>query len=241
MTVSTTQVHDYSLSTLARLAFRTAALIGPYQDIDQVQQGWAGELLDLIVNQMQIKGLFAKTIDFETVTLVTNSFQYTMAADVLDVTGPAMFIDASQTDLTQATAETPVTPMTRDEWQTLSSKDAEGPPTRYYVHRVSTPPVIYLWPVPSSRESGAHIRFQKHRLRKTSSDLSKTGDFEQYWQKYFVYALAHELALASAMPMDRVTYLAVQTKNLLDECVGYSKQRPPQQLVFSHPTRWRTP
>src|SRR6185436_7825370 len=145
-----------------------------------VQQSWASELLDLIVNRMQTKGLFAKVIDFEPVTLVNDQFQYTMAGDVLDITGPAMFIDATQADITRATSETPVTPMTRDEWQTLSTKSAEGPPTRYYVHRVGTPPTVYLWPTPGATEAGGHIRFQKHRLRKTSSDPTKTGDFEQY-------------------------------------------------------------
>lgn len=238
MTLATANAQDLSIARISLLAFRQASIVGPYQGITQEQQSWASDLLDVLVNETHTRGAFAKAVAFETIELQQGIFKYTVSADALDIIGPAMFIDNTQTNLEQATAETPVTPMVRDEWQTLSTKSASARPQRYYLHRELTPPEIYLWPVPSASEHLAHIRFEKHRLRRTNSDASKTMDFEQYWHSYFVYRLAQEIAFSSAMPMERVSYLAKQAGEALAYCSGAAKQRPPQQLVFFHSTRW---
>lgn len=234
MTIASSTAVEFKISDLVLLAYRESALVGPYQDVTTEQQAWAAKLLQLIVDKLSTKGLFAKTVEFVNVALTSGTFQYTVDADAVDIIGAGAYIDPSQADLTKASGETPVLPILRDEWQMLTAKDSTGRPVKYYLHRDASPPVIYLWPIPSSSEAGGHIRFEKHRLRASNLDPTKTADFERYWSLYFVFALAERLSFGSALPMDRVAYLNGKAEQALADCIAYSKQRPIQRFVIRH-------
>lgn len=239
MALATTNETGIGVANLVLQGFRKASLVGEYEQLSSERQMAGLKELDLVTKHLHTEGLFAMVKEFETILLQTGIFQYPVSSSALDIIGPGMFIDVSQSDITKASGETPVIPMLMEEWHTLSAKDASSRPQRYYLHRDTTPPVVYLWPIPSATENGAHVRLIKHRLRATSSQANTSLDFELFWEQALVYALAHELALNGGLPLDRVQYLAMQRDLKLAKCKGYAKPRPPQQFVMRHPTRSR--
>lgn len=237
MTTASSPAAEFSIAQILLLGFRKAAIVGPYQNLSLEQQSWGAQELQAIVDKLATKGLFAKVIEFTYVNVVAGTTQYTMDADAIDIIGAGMFIDPNADGSlapNQGDGETPVIPMLREEWQTLSTKTTTSRPVKYYLHRDASPPVAYIWPVPSASENNGKIRFEKHRLRASNLDASKTPDFERYWVQYFTYAVAHEVSLGSALPMDRVQYLAVKAEQHLADCLSYSKQRPNQRFVVRH-------
>jgi len=237
MTVSTTAAKELNINQIVLLAHRAASLVSAYQNVTESQRLAALDLLETIVNGTATQGRFARVMDWRSVTLVTAQWQYPMPTDVIDVVETAMWIDPTQV-VTLPAREIPVTPVSRGEWQVLQPKDAEGPPSRYYCHRETDPVTIYIWPNPTATEAGGVIRFPCHRLRATMAEGQKTPDFERFWQQYFIYELAHQLAVASAIDTERCTYLGGLAQQKLRDCRGTSNQQGVQYLQFGHSTPW---
>jgi hypothetical protein len=227
-----TRTHEFNVGQICRLAYREASLLSVYQDMTAQQSSAAVDFLELIVHSVEAEGLFARSIEFETVTLADGDDDYNLSVNTLDVTGTAMYIPPGQTMV-----ELPVEPMSREQWQEIGVRDVEAPPTRYYVHRTATVLELRLWPTPGASENLGTIRLQSHRLRADVSDTAATPDFERYWADYLVEKLAAKLARSNALGLDRVQELEGMAARALAKCRGKSNEGTPQQLVIRHGRR----
>src|SRR5262249_13603048 len=161
------------------------------QDVDQVKGSYARDRLDTILKELEVEGLFAKSISFETITLVSGQFQYDLPSDALDAVGIGMYIDPSQASSNPQNAnELPVKDMRREEWQVLTRKDATGRPLKSFCHRVNVVPQVWYWPVPGSSEAGGIVRHQVHRLRADTTLGTVKPDYELYWNQFFIWELS---------------------------------------------------
>ncbi len=240
MTVSTSSTFTFSIGQIVTMAYRGAALLTAYQSPTLQQTGVALDEFERIVNSTQAKGLFARTVDFYNLQpLVENQFVYTVPLNILDVVGAGMYIDLTQTDISRASAETQVLPMSRETWQELSGKGAQGRPTMYYPHRVSDQVQIYIWPLPSAVEAGGAIRFQIHRYRADVRDPSATTDYERFWVDWLTSELSARLAKANGMSIQRIQLLMADAASKLRDCRGMSNQRVSQQFVPRHRAGYR--
>lgn len=228
-----TRVHEFNVGQICRLAYREASLLSVYNDMTSQQSSAAVDFLSLIVHSIEAEGIFARTIEFEEITLVASQDAYSLSASTLDVTGLAMYVPPGQ-----SIVELPLQPMSREQWQEIGVRETEGPPTRFYIHRTSSTLEARLWLTPGTAEAGGIVRLQSQRLRSDMSDTSATPDFERYWADYLVQKLAAKLARSNALGLDRVQELEGMAQRSLAKCRGKSNQGTPQQFVLRHGRRW---
>lgn len=222
----------FTISQVVRMAYRQSMLISDYQQPSDAQSRHARDLLSLLSLHTQTKGLLAHAVGFTEITLVADQYIYDLPADVLDVVQTAALIPTGVVD--PANGELNVSPMTRDEWQSLSAKGAQGMPTLYYVDRTGDNVAVRIWPVPSSTEAGGRIRFQTHHFRANMDQGQYTPDFEKYWSMWLTYALAGELAVGNALPVERVQMLQAKAQALFQDCRAYGMQRTAPRMILSH-------
>jgi hypothetical protein len=232
MTVSASSTYEFNVADIVKMAYQTAGLISAYQTLNTQQSQLGMDLLDLITKSTQTMGLFAKIGTFYNLPLLAGTTSYTLPGTILDLDGDGAFIDAGQS-LTAAAGETPVRPISREQYQTQSAKNATGRPIEYFADRTDAAVVVSLWPTPDAGNAGT-IRFQTHRLRADTREGQATIDFEPFWQEYFVCELAARLALAHSMNLSRVQWLKSESQEKLERCRAQSQQRGSQQFVVSH-------
>lgn len=232
MTIATTRTNELTLGAIVKIANVQAGLAPIEQSINAVRTAHALTLLDTILKGVQDEGIYARSVAFQTITLVAGQYVYTMASDVLDVVGIGMWISADQASNPTAASELPVKDVPRDTWQTQSSKTSQGRPLQYYCHRAEAIPQVWLWPTPSSVEGGSLVRFQVHRLKADATDGNATADAERYWQQFLIYELAHQLSLGAQKALDRTQYLGNIARDQKRLAKMYSMQRSATQLVL---------
>lgn len=229
MAIAATRSHVFNVAQICRLGWRKAGLLSIYMDMTAQQAATAIDFLALIVHSSETEGMFARDVEFETVTLVSGQSEYPLDASTIDCTGTAMYIAAGQT-----TVETPVQVISRERWQTLGVRTEGGIPTFYYIHRTADVAEAWIWPPPGANEAGASIRLQSHRLRADLSPSTVTPDFEGYWADYLATRLAMELAQASARDIGVIQDLERKAGAALAKCRGKSNEGRMQQFVIRH-------
>lgn len=229
MTIAATRTHEFNVGQICRLAYREAGLLNVYQDMTTQQSSAATDFLELIIHSTETDGLFARSGETESVTLVASTDTYELSTDVLDLYGQAKYIAPGQTEV-----ELVVNPMSREEWQAIDARIEGGPPSRYYHNRTASPSTVTLWPSPSSSEADGTVRFQIHRLRADVTSTAVTPDFEVFWSEYFVLRLAMKLSSSSGLPLDRVQHFERQAAVALQKCRGKANQSQDQQIVIRH-------
>ncbi len=234
MAIATTTGREITVDGIVLAAYQRAGLLSEYQAVDSAKSAVARNLLDTICKGLEAEGIMARSVSFQLITLATDTFRYDMPSSVLDVFGAAMWIDPTQALTPDAANELLVTEKTRDEWQRLTSKDAEARPLFYYVHRQASPIQVWVWPRPGASENGGLIRFQCHRLRADANDGAVTLDYEVYWEQYFIWELAYQLSLGAGMDLTRCVHLSSVAADKKLVAKRYSMQRPGVQFTVGH-------
>jgi hypothetical protein len=191
----------------------------------------ARDFLESDVESLQAAGIIVRAVDFYDLTLTNGTNPYTASSSTLDLLGDAQYLESGETD-----GWLPVTQMGREEYVAISHKATAGRPSRYYPHRAASL-LIYLWPVPDADNLGT-VRFQRHKLLASSTDGAATMDLERHWTEYLIWSLAHKLAMASSLPVDRCGYMRAQAEREFKRAQAYSRQRTGGQLHIIHRTGW---
>jgi hypothetical protein len=242
--VSTSRGVAFDINLIVSTSYKLAGLV-------EVNQGegspeWTAKatlgrtLLDMILDGLQAEGVAARTVIFRNVTLVAGTFEYTMQSDILDVVGDAMYIDPAQVaiDPTKAQGETLVKQINRDEWQRLSNKGAEARPNMYFPLRTNDF-VVRLWPVPGASEAGGQIRFQMQQYTADAFDGTKDVDLRPFWHRYLSYELATDLSVANSLPVERISLLRKQAKELKEKARAFANQHGSNFIHIQHDTGWQ--
>lgn len=229
MTISASRTHEFNVGQICRLAYREAALLNVYQDMTAQQAAAAMDFFQVIVHSAETEGLFARSVEFETVTLVAGTSEYALDTSTLDVHGNGAYIAAGQTE-----SELPVMPISREMWQGKGVRVEGGPPSEYYAHRSSSTVEVWLWPTPGTSEAGGTVRLQSRRLRADVTTSTVTPDAERFWTEYFVLRLAEKLAGSSGLGLDRTQNLERKAERALQKCRGKANPSTNQQIVIRH-------
>jgi hypothetical protein len=230
MTVNSTSDSEMSISLLATLAYRKAGLVHMTQTPHSDQLTAAYQFLEVLVRRATVLGNQARFRGFDTVTLVSGTRQYNLAATTLDAVGDGMYIDAGE-DEDAATGEVLVKRIDFELRQRLTDKSSLGRPTLLYVDRTGQRPFLWLWPIPDTTD--AKIRVPVHRRAADSTDGSTTLDVQPHWYDYYVTALAADLAQASSKTTVAMMLIA-QSKKLFDEAASFSGRGEPGQAIVDH-------
>jgi hypothetical protein len=90
MTVNSTSDSEMSISLLATLAYRKAGLVHMTQTPHSDQLTAAYQFLEVLVRRATVLGNQARFRGFDTVTLVSGTRQYNLAATTLDAVGDGL-------------------------------------------------------------------------------------------------------------------------------------------------------
>ncbi len=235
MTVATTRTRRFRIDQIVTAAYRLAGLLNEHQAPNTAQKNAAYDLLETMLKENQVTGLFAREIVFETITLTAGTNEYNLSESTFDVIADGMYIDAAESDPDHAAAEMVVTQIDREQRQTIQAKNASAIPTMFYVDRTADTVKVWLWPIPN--EAG-RVRFQVHRFVADSFDGNATPDLEVFWEQWEIWELAHQLATAASLSMDRILHLQTVAEKKLMLCRAYANPRGSQQAYADHPTPW---
>jgi hypothetical protein len=237
MTLAVARGTELTISTVVRRSYQLAGLMNAGQGtsdptwLDKLALGQ--DLLQSMLFSLQAEGVFARQVVFYYLPLTApttpteGTYIYPLPATVFDVLDVAMYIDASQTDVTQASGETPVLQKDRDTWQRMSNKNAQARPIIYYVDRTTFPIQVYVWPTPN--EAG-HIRFQTVQLPADSENGNATLDLERYWLDFVLWELAKRLAIANSLPSDKIALFGAESARSKQLAKAYSHQHTTNQM-----------
>lgn len=234
MTVNPSNTFEFPVSTIVPMAYRKAGLLSPYEELDETRAGVGREELEMLVDALATEGRVAKVQQFRTVTLTAGTYKYDLGTDVLHTIGSGMYIEPGE-DVDAATSETRIEPMTLEEWQERSSKGIQSRPTSFLPYRGGSVVQAWFWPTPN--EAGT-VRFRCQVLRGNMTEGQYTPQFERYWTRALVYALAYELSTSSTLSMGRIQQLKMEAAEAVSKAMGHAKEQTSFQMQFSHPTPW---
>lgn len=237
MTIATTAAIDLPIETIVLRAYQLAGLMDA--GASTTSPNWpthvtmAKDFLELDIKGLQARGFFTRSIDTYALAITTETAgtnPYTLSADTLDVLGTAMYLPTGVTDAASA-----VVAVTREQYQLLSNKTVEGRPQIFCLeHKDGLR--VYFWPVPGLADTGT-VTFQRVRILATMRDGNKTIDMQGYWHEYFLYSLAHKLALSAGQPVSRLTELQSLKQEAFSMARNYSREHATSTIFINHRIR----
>jgi hypothetical protein len=186
------------------------------------QLGDARRILDQRMKAMQARGVLLDTKEAKSLTLAVGVASYLLDADTIDVHEDAMIQQAGQN------TETICLQFPFHNYQILSDKTVQGIPTQFYVekHQVVK---VFVWPVPSVAMA---LNYRRIRLLKDTGDGGKTADLFQRQIRLLTLYVAHDLALAGPLTLQRVQYLAGLVAAEEKIVFGDSSEKGPLQWML---------
>ncbi len=234
MTTNPTRGHTYTIAQIVTMAYRRAGLLNDYQELDEVRAGIGRDELQLVLDELQTRGITARGSTMYELTLVAGQHIYTLAEAHIEPTGTASYIPAGTPDKTQAQQETPIEHISQESYQTLTGKDAQSRPVMYWPRRDVSPVQVYFWPVP---EEAGTVRFQMIQLKAASTNGSYSADLETYWTQAIVYTLAGHLSINNSM-IDKGDSLLGKGERYIELCMGISRDNAGFDMILQHRTQW---
>lgn len=147
--------------------------------------------LNLMFAEWATKGVHQWALEQKTQTLTLADGTYDMdtrAYDVFDMV------------LRRSGVDTPMVPVSRDEYLMIPIKTTSGRPDRYFMDRSVTTPVLTLWPVPEN-STDQIIYWQLRRFQDVTVG-SETADVRYEWIEATIAGLAAKLSEKYAKEME---------------------------------------
>jgi len=233
MTAATTAAIDLPIDTLVLRAYQLAGLL----DHSAMSSGptWmskasmARDFLEMDLQGISARGYLVRSLDFYPLTLVPNMNPYEVPV-AFDLIGTATYLPEGQ-----VSGETHVSMIDYYGYQKISDKLSSGIPSVFYPHRAATFQV-YFWPVPDESALGT-VTFQRRRILATMREGDKTIDCEAAWNEYFLYSLAHKLAMANTLGASHITELRNLKLDAFQAARNFGRQRASGMIVSTHSGR----
>ncbi len=240
MTASAVPYTPVSINTLILLSYKRAGLLPVEAKLNganmtaKLEHG--RQLLDLILDNLAVKGFIARTMAFYELQLVAGESQYTLPDSILDVHEDAMFIGTDNPDTKYTSSEMVCSQMSLDTWQKLTTKGSTSQrPQLYAAFRSGATVVLKFWPVPS--EAGV-MRLKTVRLLGGNADGDNTVDLQRYWFDALVWCLAYYVAVDGSMPAEKISMLLQVAEAKKAECIGYGFEHTSQSASLDYQTQW---
>lgn len=243
MTVSATASTYNIIDELILMGYKRAGLIplefaigGDSQWNAKAEHG--RQTLSRLVNGLATQGFIDHFVDFFVLDLVAGQTVYAIDPDdnILNFVDSGSHIpDSNGTEEVETTGETPVKPMSRHRWNSLSSKVATSTPTLYYLHRNGPDLTLYLWPTPNLTSK---IRFQIHRIPGSNSTGTDNVDLQRQWDSWITYALAYEFMSDAKLSIEERDICRQDRDAELVKLKAYETSNEPPDVIFTHSTPW---
>lgn len=224
MTISANSDFELTRDQLIRRAFQLSQVIEAGENPRADDIAMASDLLGLELDALQAEGTVLRTIERTELSLSASTASYALASDCIDV---AVSPD-NKAGMVWETAgsETAVISISRQDYETLGNKEAEGTPSLCYIEK-GQGITLYFWPVP---DDSFTFRYSKVRLIRDMDTGSVTLDLARRWQKAIVYSIAWQLAMAKGISMEKVGFLKKCADEFKFKALADDNQRGDAQL-----------
>jgi hypothetical protein len=219
MTAAVTAAIDLPIDTIVLRAYQLAGLLD--------HSAMARDFLELDLQGLQARGYLVRSMDFFPLTLVAGMNPYDLPPVTYDLIGTATYLPPGATG-----GETHVSMIDYHAYQKITDKQSGGVPSLFYPHR-SAIFQVYFWPVPDATALGT-VTFQRRRILATMREGDKTIDCESAWNEYFLYSLAHKLAMAHTLPATQVQELRGLKSESFTHARNFGRQRASATIISTH-------
>lgn len=167
--------------------------------------------LNYMVSQWSNRGILQWTVDL---------IEQETTVNMQSFTPPAGTIDLLDVTLLRNGYETPMVPMSRDQYATIPNKEFTGLPNQYFVQRLREPEV-YIWPC-ADRDTDV-IKYYRLRAIEDIGVLSNTPDIPRQFEEAFASGLAAKVAEKFAP--DRASEMATKAEIAFQIARAESRER----------------
>lgn len=230
-----------SRDNLIKGALRLVGGIGQGETPTTAQYNEAADALNMMIKGFTNYGMPLWAIKRYDITLADGANQYTIGASQSINTPKPLKIYGAYRRNTTTNIDVPLQIVSRQEYDLLSNKLAEGPANQVYYEPLGTYGTLFVYPTPDATVAASEtIRLVYQRPFEDFDASSDEPDFPQEWYEVIKYGLAVRLAGEYGLERFSRSALKKEFEELLDQAQGFNQEevsilfQPDQRNQFNH-------
>ena len=202
---TTTFEKGFSISDIVEESYERSGI----QGVSGYQLKSARRSLNILFQEWANRGLHYWEVANNNITLVADQATYTMFRSTSDGTSSATAVygvdDILEASYRNANVDTPLTKVSRSQYQAFSNKTSTGTPSQYFVQRFIDKITVTLYLTPGSNEAGKFLNYYYVKRIQDAGDYTNDADVPYRFVPCMTAGLAYYLAIKQAP--DRVQML----------------------------------
>lgn len=202
---TTTFEKGFSISDIVEEAYERLGI----QGVSGYQLKSARRSLNILFQEWANRGLHYWEVANNNITLVADQATYTMFRSTTDGTSSATAVygvdDILEASYRNANVDTPLTKVSRSQYQAFSNKTSTGTPSQYFVQRFIDKITVTLYLTPGSSEAGKFLNYYYVKRIQDAGDYTNDADVPYRFVPCMTAGLAYYLAIKNSP--DRVQML----------------------------------
>jgi len=202
---TTTFEKGFSISDIVEESYERIGITG----VSGHQLKSARRSLNILFQEWANRGLHYWEVANNNITLVADQATYTMFRSTDDGTSSATAVygvdDILEASYRNSNVDTPLTKVSRSQYQAFSNKTSTGTPSQYFVQRFIDKITVTLYLTPGSSEAGKFLNYYYVKRIQDAGDYSNDADVPYRFVPCMTAGLAYYLAIKNAP--DRVQML----------------------------------
>ena len=186
----------FSISDIVEESYERIGIEG----VSGYQLKSARRSLNIMFQEWGNRGLHYWEIANNNITLVNNQAVYTMFRSTSDGTSDATAVygvdDVLEASFRNSDSiDTPLTKISRSNYQALSNKTSTGQPTQYYVKRLIDRVTITLYLTPGTEQAGKFLNYYYVKRIQDAGDYTNDADVPYRFVPCMIAGLSYYLAV----------------------------------------------
>ncbi len=202
---TTTFEKGFSISDIVEESYERLGI----QGVSGYQLKSARRSLNILFQEWANRGLHYWEVANNNITLVADQATYTMFRSTSDGTSSATAVygvdDILEASYRNSNVDTPLTKVSRSQYQAFSNKTSTGTPSQYFVQRFIDKITVTLYLTPGSSEAGKFLNYYYVKRIQDAGDYTNDADVPYRFVPCMTAGLAYYLAIKQAP--DRVQML----------------------------------
>ena len=202
---TTTFEKGFSISDIVEESYERIGI----QGVSGYQLKSARRSLNILFQEWANRGLHYWEVANNNITLVADQATYTMFRSTSDGTSSATAVygvdDILEASYRNSNVDTPLTKVSRSQYQAFSNKTSTGTPSQYFVQRFIDKITVTLYLTPGSSEAGKFLNYYYVKRIQDAGDYTNDADVPYRFVPCMTAGLAYYLAIKQAP--DRVQML----------------------------------
>ena len=195
---TTTFEKGFSISDIIEESYERIGI----QGVSGYQLNGARRSLNIMFQEWANRGLHYWEVANNNITLVSGQATYTMYRSTADGTSDATAVygvdDILEASYRASNVDTPLTKISRSDYQALSNKTSTGTPSQYFVQRFIDKVTITLYLTPGSTEAGNYINYYYAKRIQDAGDYNNDADVPYRFIPCMIAGLAYYLGVKFA-------------------------------------------